>query len=93
MAKEGLHLRIHGRVQGVFFRASTRARAERLSLTGWVRNCPDGTVELHAEGPRDSLIALREWCRRGPEGAQVTEINETWTEACHALDGGFSIHR
>ena len=72
---------IDGRVQGVWYRASTLREAERLGLTGWVRNCIDGRVELCAEGDRPSLEALLAWCRRGPEHAEVERIELTWSKA------------
>ena len=58
-----LHITVRGRVQGVFFRAAMRRLARRLDLTGWVRNCPDGSVEVLAEGRRDVLEQLLDWCR------------------------------
>ncbi len=67
-------LRIHGRVQGVFFRESARQEASRLGLTGWVKNLPGGDVEAIAEGPRDRLEAFVVWCRRGPPAAQVSDV-------------------
>ena len=78
---EALSVRVYGRVQGVFFRASARDRARQLRLTGWVRNVPDGSVELWAEGPRDGLGQLLAWCRQGPPGARVDRIEHDWTLA------------
>ena len=69
-----VRVRVHGRVQGVFFRAETRTRAESLGLAGWVSNTPDGSVEAVFEGPADRVGSLVEWCRRGPPGAQVDEV-------------------
>jgi acylphosphatase len=66
-------VRVSGRVQGVFFRDSTRRRAESHGVAGWVRNCPDGTVEAWFEGPREGVEAMVEWCRRGPRGAVVEQ--------------------
>lgn len=82
MTTQRLHLHIYGRVQGVFYRATTCDEAQRLGLTGWVRNCPDGCVELIAEGPEQKLIRLREWCRRGPPAAQVERLEEAWSASC-----------
>ena len=59
------HLRITGYVQGVFYRGSAVDEAQRLEVTGWVRNSADGSVELVAEGPRGSLERLVAWCREG----------------------------
>ena len=66
---------VHGRVQGVFFRDATRQEAERLGIAGWVRNRPDGTVELHAEGPPDAVDALLAFARTGPPRAQVDHVD------------------
>jgi acylphosphatase len=82
-----VHLRIYGQVQGVFFRASTEAEARRLGLTGWVRNCPDGSVEVVAEGPRVKLEALVAWCRHGPARAQVDHVEIEWSEATGEFSG------
>ncbi len=67
-------VRITGRVQGVFFRDETRARAESSGIAGWIRNNPDGTVEAVLEGPEGELERLVAWCRRGPSGADVEGI-------------------
>ncbi|MFQ5682312.1 MAG: acylphosphatase, partial [Candidatus Binatia bacterium] len=61
-----VHLIIQGKVQGVFFRASTLEQATQLKLKGWVRNCWEGFVEVVAEGPRKDVECLVRWCRRGP---------------------------
>jgi len=70
------HLIIEGRVQGVWFRDSTRTEATRLNLTGWVKNRFDGSVELVAEGPRDKVKKLIEWCHHGPPSARVSGVHE-----------------
>jgi acylphosphatase len=67
-------LRIHGKVQGVFFRESARVEAVRLGLTGWVRNCMDGTVEAVVEGAPPALEDFIRWCHRGPPSARVTRV-------------------
>ena len=67
-------LRISGRVQGVYFRESMRQRAEQLNVTGWVRNCPDGTVEAIAQGDAFKVGRLIEWAERGPAAAQVDNV-------------------
>jgi acylphosphatase len=72
---------VHGRVQGVYFRAATQQQAQRLGLTGWVRNCSDGTVEVEAEGEPTHVQQLVEWCQHGPPGAYVTHLETTWDEA------------
>lgn len=73
-----LHLLVSGYVQGVFFRQSTVDEARRLGLAGWVRNLPDGRVEAEAEGARDALLRLLEFCRRGPPAARVDGVELAW---------------
>lgn len=82
---ERVELRIVGRVQGVWYRASAQQEARRLGLTGRVRNLADGSVEAIAEGPRDALEAFVAWCRKGPPGARVDDVRATWA----AAQGGF----
>lgn len=72
--KKRLHLWVSGRVQGVFYRANTEEVARRLGLTGWVRNLPDGRVEIVAEGEEDGLQKLIAWCRQGPPAARVSSV-------------------
>ena len=69
---------IHGKVHGVCFRTSTQTKALELNLTGWVRNLPSGTVEVHAEGSRDSLDKLIKWCQKGPPSANVSRCDLDW---------------
>jgi len=78
MSREAFHAFVHGRVQGVFFRASTEEKARSLGITGWVRNCPDGKVEIHAEGPREPLDQLIAWCHVGPPRAEVQKVDVEW---------------
>lgn len=73
-----LHCIIHGRVQGVFFRAATQNEAETLGLSGWVRNCDDGSVECVAQGLRDKLEGLLAWLAHGPRAAKVTQVESEW---------------
>ena len=68
------HLIIHGRVQGVGFRDSMRWEAERLGVTGWVRNRRDGTVEAVVAGGVAAVTEIVEWAHRGPSAAQVTRV-------------------
>ena len=75
-AKERLRLVIRGRVQGVWYRASARDRAEALGMTGWVRNLHDGSVELVAEGGGEAVEHLFGWCREGPPLAQVSRVEQ-----------------
>jgi acylphosphatase len=78
MKDERVQLFIKGRVQGVFFRASTRDKAMELGVTGWVKNSPDGSVEAVFEGPKDQLKKAVNWCHKGPTGARVTGVDEKW---------------
>ena len=71
---------VAGRVQGVFFRASTRNEAQRLGLTGFARNLLDGRVEVVACGEKEAVENLRNWLRKGPPDAQVTGV------ACEFID-------
>jgi acylphosphatase len=81
-----LHATIHGRVQGVSFRYFTARRARDLSLTGYVRNKPDGTVEVVAEGRRARLEEMVSFLRVGPRGAVVTEVHLSWPEPVGRFD-------
>ena len=79
--KQRGHFTIMGRVQGVCFRARACDVARKLGLTGWVRNCPDGSVEVVAEGEETAVKELLEWCRAGPPHAQVRDIRDTYSDA------------
>ncbi|MBW2057142.1 MAG: acylphosphatase [Deltaproteobacteria bacterium] len=74
MAEGRRRIRVEGYVQGVFFRATTRQKAQELGITGWVRNRWDGTVEIVAEGEETRLAELTKWCHHGPPGARVTRV-------------------
>ena len=87
-----VRVKIAGRVQGVYFRASALQQAQKLGLTGWVMNCPDGSVETIAEGARAKLDELIAWCRLGPSGARVTNVDIEWQSAEHGFRG-FTIRR
>lgn len=71
------HLKIHGRVQGVFFRESMSREALRLGIAGWVRNCRDGTVEAVVQGDPAAVAAILEWARTGPQMAQVEHVESS----------------
>jgi acylphosphatase len=85
-----VRVRIHGRVQGVFFRAEAGSRAESLGIAGWVRNAPEGSVEALFEGEPDRVDSMVEWCRHGPSGAHVTEVGVFEEEAGQA-ERGFRV--
>ncbi len=80
MPKVRAHVYISGRVQGVFFRDSTRHLARRYGVTGWVRNLPDGRVEALFEGEKDAVQRLIDWCYQGPPGARVDRVDVEWQE-------------
>jgi len=75
---ERVHIWVSGKVQGVWYRATTVEEAKKLGLTGWVRNLPDGRVQIVAEGPRESLERLIAWCHEGPPLAVVDEVKVVW---------------
>jgi acylphosphatase len=77
---------VHGRVQGVFFRDSVRRRAESRGVSGWVTNRSDGAVEAVFEGDRDAVASLVEYCREGPRGAEVEDV-EVFEEEPEGLSG------
>ncbi len=81
---------VRGRVQGVFFRDFVRRRAYQLNLKGYVRNLPDGGVELVAEGERPALEKLLEHLREGPPAARVEEVAEEWGDIKGEFSG-FSV--
>lgn len=84
-----IRCRVRGRVQGVYFRASTQRQAQELGLCGYAMNLPDGDVEVVARGEDGALEALKSWLWQGPPAAQVTAVH------CQAHDGavpaGFEI--
>jgi acylphosphatase len=69
------HVVVHGQVQGVFFRETTRRRARRAAVAGWVRNNPDGTVEAWFEGERDDVEVMVHFAGIGPSGAYVDHVD------------------
>ena len=79
-------VRAAGRVQGVFFRDSTRREAQRRGVAGWVRNCADGSVEAVFEGPPEGVAHLVAWAHRGPAEAEVTAV-DTVEERAEGLRG------
>lgn len=81
---------VHGRVQGVWFRQSTLQEAERLGVTGWVRNLADGTVEGWAQGEPEAVDALVAFCRVGPSRAEVSGVEVDDVEPDGAL-AGFAV--
>ena len=78
MSLKQVQLVVRGRVQGVFFRASTQREARRLGLTGWVKNRGDGAVEMLAEGEEAQLRQLCMWAEKGPTAARVEDVQVRW---------------
>lgn len=76
------HLRITGRVQGVAYRESMCREAERLGVSGWVRNRTDGSVEAVVDGTPEAVAAILDWTRRGPPAARVDNIDVTDCDEC-----------
>jgi acylphosphatase len=84
---ERAHVRIAGQVQGVFFRDSTRQKAEELNLAGWVKNLPDGRVEAVFEGPPDEVKKMLRWCEEGPQQATVENVDTDIEDPVGDLSG------
>ena len=80
MVNVRVRLMIEGRVQGVWFRDSTRRQAIGLGVCGWAKNRPDGAVEVLAEGPEERVKKLVTWCLKGPPAARVAQVRETQEE-------------
>ena len=91
MTRVGRSVRVSGRVQGLYFRGWTVEQACELGVVGWVRNCPDGSVEAQLSGDEQAVIELIERMRRGPPGAQVAQL--TAEEVPPEAGGGFEIRR
>jgi acylphosphatase len=71
----GIHCYVTGKVQGVWFRASTKEQADQLGITGWAKNLPDGRVEVLAFGDRKRIMHFYDWLKQGPPLAQVIGIS------------------
>jgi len=85
-----VHVLVNGRVQGVFFRFETSRLARQLGATGWVRNRRDGRVEAVFEGEKKDVERMIEFCKRGPPGAKVTDVEVRWEEPTGEFEG-FSV--
>ena len=90
---ESIHLEVRGRVQGVGFRWYVVEKARQLRLAGWVRNKPDGNVEVAAAGEADALARLEKAVSAGPPGAKVEEVRRLRDVAADSLDTPFGIAR
>jgi len=75
-----VYLLITGKVQNVSYRINAKRKAEELNLTGWVKNMPDGKVEIIAEGEEENLKSMISWCYNGSDGAVVNKVKAKWTE-------------
>lgn len=82
-------VRVHGRVQGVFFRDTCQRQASSRGVAGWVRNCSDGTVEAWFEGPPDAVESMVAWAGRGPRHAEVSDVDVDEVDPAGA--GGFDV--
>lgn len=91
MDKKRVHIIVLGKVQGVFFRASTKDTADNLGLNGFVRNNPDGTVEVIAEGDEAQLQKLIDWCHIGPDRSIVSGVEVNWSPFAAEFEA-FNIH-
>jgi acylphosphatase len=90
MMKLNVHVLVSGQVQGVWFRASTKQKAEELGLAGWVRNTSDGSVEAVFEGEEKIVKEMIEWCYRGPPLAKVENVKVKKQGPTNGFDG-FSV--
>ena len=81
-----LRIKIYGDVIGVNFRYYAKQKADELGLVGWVRNLPDGSVEILAQGEKEILEKLLEWAREGPKFAQVDNVEVSWGEPAAAFE-------
>lgn len=90
MKKINFHVIISGRVQGVWFRQSTKQKAEQLGIKGWVRNKSDGTVEAVFEGETEAVSKMIDWCHQGPNLSKVKDVKTTRREVTEGLED-FSV--
>ena len=81
-----IHLLIKGKVQGVFYRATAKKIADKLQLTGWIKNTKDGDVEVAATGNEEQLKVFINWCKKGPEKAKVEDVIVTPKTETHFND-------
>jgi len=87
MAIKRIHVRVSGRVQGVFFRACTQEEAQNLCLSGWVRNLPDGSVEAEIQGDELDLQRMIAWLHQGSPHSVVTDVTVTQKETIETSHG------
>ncbi len=87
MKESRIIIKVYGLVQGVFFRYTTRKIARKLGLTGFVKNMPNGTVYIEAEGPEDKLYELLDFTKRGPKYAQVERVDHEFSQPQYEFKG------
>lgn len=87
MEKVRVRLLISGRVQRVFFRVWTQNQAEKLGLTGWVKNTPEGKVKAVFEGEKEKVEEMVKNCQQGPKRAKIDEIKKNWRKATGEFEG------
>lgn len=85
--RERAHVYISGDIQGVFFRDSTRQKANELDLNGWVKNMPDGRVEALFEGTSNAVREMLDWCKEGPTQATVEDVDAEYEQPDEDLSG------
>jgi len=85
--KKHLSLEISGKVQGVFFRVSAKREADKIGLTGFAKNCDDGSVCIEGEGDEAVLQKFLEWCAHGPASARVEKIQSEFSDELKNFDG------
>ncbi|MEM2210214.1 MAG: acylphosphatase [Nitrososphaerales archaeon] len=86
MKKVRAHVYVSGLVQGVFFRSNTRKQALKRGVCGWVKNLPDGRVEAIFEGDENMVKEMIEWCKIGPPGAEVSNVEVHWEDYRNEYD-------
>ena len=84
---ERAHVFVSGKVQGVYYRATTRDEARERGVTGWVKNLDDGRVEAVFEGERDDVQEMVDWCHEGSPAARVDDVEVEWQDATGEFDG------
>jgi acylphosphatase len=92
IVKKRVHVLISGMVQGVWYRASTKDKADEFGITGWVRNTPDGKVEAVFEGEENNIRRMLSWCWDGPEMAKVVDVNISFEDFIDEFDNFKIVH-
>ena len=89
MTKVRAEVRVTGRVQGIWFRQSTKNTAEQYGVSGWCRNNPEGSVEAIFEGEESAVKSVVEWCKEGPKLARVDDLQIKWEKPTGEFDRFF----